>query len=70
MTKDKPNKWFGKCTLCGIEKQLTTIQLNNKGTYSLTLRRMCEDCRNKTLFYFYTGLGFKDTADIFRNKQQ
>ena len=67
---DTKNKWFGKCSLCKIEKDLTTIGLNGKGVYSLWLRRMCEECRNKTLVYFYEGLGYESTADIWRRKDE
>jgi len=62
---DTKSKWFDKCTSCGKKKMLATIQLFGKGMYSLTLRRMCEDCRSKVLFHFYMGLGWNDTAEIF-----
>ena len=66
----KQNNWFGNCSLCRIEKQLSTVQLSEPKLYTLWLRRMCDDCRNKTLFYFYTGLDFKKTAEMFRKKQK
>lgn len=62
----RDSKWFGKCTKCGLEKQLATIRLSGSGVYNLWLRRMCEDCRNKILFYFYTGLGYKTAAREMR----
>jgi hypothetical protein len=65
---EEKSKWFGKCSLCGIEKDLTTIQVSLPKIYSLWLKRMCEECRNKTLFYFYEGLGFGSTAKIWKKK--
>jgi hypothetical protein len=69
MTSAKPkvkDKWFAKCSLCGIEKQLSTVQLSEPKLYTLWLRRMCDDCRNQVFFHFFTGLGFKKTAQMFR----
>jgi hypothetical protein len=68
MTKQgEKSDWFGKCTLCGKEKQLSTVQFSMEKTYTLWLRRMCDECRNNALHHFYLGLGFTETAKRFKN---
>lgn len=57
MTKDK---WIGTCKLCiNPDKKLATIILTGD-CYSISLKRMCEDCRKEVLTSFYESLARKN----------
>lgn len=73
MSKTNKDKWFGKCKLCEEDdKQLLTIVLTGV-PYSISLKRVCQECRQKVLFDFYASLArrnihFLETAEKFRGE--